>query len=318
MVAQVFHNLALWQTLCYQDLPWPPHALTFLQVRPNRVYEMIGMVINSHRARAKPMAVLSATEVGVSATWAVAGSGLVLFLDTDQSLSQDKMAQIVAAPAPARKKPLNASQSGFTFVELLSVFFFLGILAMVLLPGCARARQKSIQISCTANLRQIGAALHLYTQANQDTLPGPVFDLAQPSYNQTSNRELSWFLAEHLGYPKPSTDLVVAAELVCPAQSNRASDSGSQRGPASYLVNASLKTSEGSRLYPFGQIGEPGSPPLKLSLLTAYGPPARMKVMADADKANVNPTLRGWGELPCRPVHGSVRNQLFFDGHATD
>jgi prepilin-type processing-associated H-X9-DG protein len=276
------------------------------------------MVIDSHRVHAKPKAVLPAAEVRGAATWAAAGPGLAPILDTDQILSQGKIVQLVAAPAPARKRTLKASQGAFTFVELLSVLFFLGVLAMVLLPACARARQKSIQISCTANLRQIGAALHLYTQANHDTLPGPVFDLAQPGYDQASNRELSWFLAEQLGYPKPSTDLVVAGELVCPAQSKSASDLVSQRGPASYLVNACLKTSEGSRIYPFGQLSEPGSPPLKLSLLTAYGPPARMKVMADADKANANPTLRGWGELPCRPVHGSVRNQLFFDGHAAD
>jgi prepilin-type processing-associated H-X9-DG protein len=275
------------------------------------------MVIGS-QARAKPKAVFQATEVSSGSAWAAAGSGSVPILDTNQSLSQDNMVQLVAAPARARKKPPNGSQGGFTFVELLSVVFFLGVLAMVVLPGCARARQKSIQLSCTANLRQIGVALHLYTQANDDTLPGPISVLAQPGYDLTSNRELSWFLAEQLGYPKPSTDLVVAGELVCPAQPKRASDFVSQRGPVSYLVNARLKTSEGSRLYPFGQLGEPGSPPLKLSLLAAYGPPARMKVMTDADKANVNPTLRGWGELPRRPVHGSVRNQLFFDGHAAD
>ena len=139
--------------------------------------------------------------------------------------------------------------------------------------------------------------------------------MAQPAYDQTSNGELSWFLAEQLGYPKPSTGLVVAGELVCPAQPKRASGLVSHREPASYLVNARLKTSAASRLYPFGQLGEPGSPPLKLSSLAAYGSPARMKVMTDADKANVNPTLRGWRELPCRPVHGSARNQLFLDGH---
>jgi prepilin-type processing-associated H-X9-DG protein len=276
------------------------------------------MVIDSHRACARLKTVLLVTEVGGEATWAPAGSGTVPILEADQRVSRNRMVQCDAAPATARKRPPRASQRGFTFVELLSVVFFLGVLAMVLLPGCARARQKSIRISCTANLRQINSALHLYMQANHDTLPGPVSALAQPGYDLTSNRELSWFLAEQLGYPKPSTDLVVAGEFVCPAQPKRASDLASTRGPASYLVNARLKTSEGSRVYPFGQLGEPGSHPLKLSLLATYGPPARMKVMTDADKANVNPTLSGWGELPCRPVHGSVRNQLFFDGHAAD
>ena len=54
------------------------------------------------------------------------------------------------------------SGSGFTLVELLVVIAIMSVLASMLFPVFARAREKARQTTCTSNLKQIGLALIMY------------------------------------------------------------------------------------------------------------------------------------------------------------
>ena len=60
---------------------------------------------------------------------------------------------------------------GFTLIELLVVIAIIAILAAILFPVFAKAREKARQISCASNERQMGLGLLQYAQDNDEALP---------------------------------------------------------------------------------------------------------------------------------------------------
>lgn len=72
-------------------------------------------------------------------------------------------------PSPSR--PNSSERQAFTLIELLVVIAIIAILAAILFPVLARAKEKAMQTQCLMHMKQVGVAFHLYLADSDDRLP---------------------------------------------------------------------------------------------------------------------------------------------------
>src|SRR5687768_9352001 len=68
-------------------------------------------------------------------------------------------------------KPVPPKSRGFTLIELLVVIAIIAILAAILFPVFAQAREKARMTSCLSNMKQLGTGLMMYVQDYDQTYP---------------------------------------------------------------------------------------------------------------------------------------------------
>ena len=95
-----------------------------------------------------------------------------------------------------QKHDIKSCRRGFTLIELLVVIAIIAILASILFPVFARARENARRASCQSNLKQIGLGFVMYAQDYDEHMPsGFLANTGVPYPNGTAYTYQSWRVA---------------------------------------------------------------------------------------------------------------------------
>lgn len=119
----------------------------------------------------------------------------------------------------------ESSRRGFTLIELLVVIAIIAILASMLLPALAKAKESGKRISCVNNMRQLGLSMQMYADDNESMFP---------IHTVNSYPGGSW-PNSLLDYYRDAKVLVCSSDLN--PVSNMSANSNADRAPRSYILN---------------------------------------------------------------------------------
>ena len=186
-------------------------------------------------------------------------------------------------------------KKGFTLIELLVVIAIIAILAAILFPVFAQAREKARQTSCLSNLKQYGTAYQLYAD-DYDDMCAYGGDGNWPGQFGNYNEGVAWYVAL-VPYLKTSAHPGEKQPFACPS---------APKGQWSYLSWVRNTGVWG------GTTGGVPQAHTMASIPEDYGQTAWLLVdggMWIGCEAN-------YIGLPLAPRHNGGMNVLYWDGHA--
>lgn len=197
------------------------------------------------------------------------------------------------------------ASKGFTLIELLVVIAIIAILAAILFPVFAQARDKARATACLSNLKQLGTASEMYAQDYDEMyVPHCHRDLS----NLSQHPSAYWF---ELLQPYVKNQQV----LICPSHRGAVGGNGIV-GSYGYLC-------DGFTLDPTN-VNYTGTPVGGYGSLTQIYNPTQMIMIGESQSATcrVCPLYHNHGAPAAPPVwpvqlrHQGGSNYMFFDGHA--
>lgn len=195
----------------------------------------------------------------------------------------------------------NHKKHGFTLIELLVVIAIIAILAAILFPVFARARENARRSSCQSNLKQIGLGFLQYAQDYDERLPGATDGGAGNStlggwmyYTNFNSPKTSFFPAQGAVYPYIKSTQI----FLCP------SDSQGQTNGDSYAINSCVEATGAAGFRP-GQSLAKFDETAQWMLLSEEGGTDNT-----TDDGYINVSVNKYAD---RHFEGS--NLLFLDGH---
>jgi len=221
---------------------------------------------------------------------------------------------------PAR----SSSSRGFTLVELLVVMAVVAILAALLLPALASAKERSKGTACLSNLRQIGLAIRAYADDNSGNIPfGPkapsftsAFDLYPSTGAPTSLISLSSGAPVALGLLLQSYVAKQPKVLFCPSSDQYVNTDAQLAQVGLGQAQCSYYYRHAGNTLLFDNPSSPFIPThIELDNLGAnnYGLPIRALVI-DTEFL-CSPALGSYNVFPSTHHQQLYANILFSDGH---
>jgi len=218
------------------------------------------------------------------------------------------------------------ARQAFTLVELLVTIAIIGILAALVLTALSQAKEKADRTHCASNLKQLGVTIQLYADDQSDQLPGPCWLGLYEEYDNMDFTRMPYYIAPYMGLPAAQATPQDAPLARCPSAAKKwtpgdvTTNLMSNYVPLSYMAALEITNiTSGVVTRPFGYPYT--QPPYNTDtneapkqLHNIYNPTMSW-ALTDVDQQNGKPAAYYYDYLPVNPVHGSVRNNLFFDWH---
>ena len=222
-----------------------------------------------------------------------------------------------SAHTTSRKAPHNrlTFAKAFTLIELLVVIAIIAILAAILFPVFARAREQARKATCQSNLKNLGLSFAQYTQDYDERYPTTYDSSPATSWDQE--------IQAYVGVQVKKSGTASASIFICPDDSVAPTVTYAVRrtysmprptsgfglapkpvSPATYSAGRSL-----------AEVSEPAG-----TLLLIENPFASNLLSTDQGAVADRPLASGGSNAqdvaaPGHPLHGDGWNYLFCDGH---